>query len=96
MKQRPNRTPIRRASPTSQAVSLQSRPIVVGVGASAGDLEAFSQLLQALGSSPGIALVFIQHLAPQHESALPTLLAHQTKMSVVQVTDGVHVEANRV
>jgi chemotaxis response regulator CheB len=44
---------------------------VVGVGASAGGLEAFTQLLRGLPDEPGFAVVFVQHLAPQHDSALP-------------------------
>jgi two-component system, chemotaxis family, CheB/CheR fusion protein len=69
---------------------------VVAIGASAGGLEAFSQLLDALGEAPGLALVFIQHLAPQHESALPALLSGRTHMPVIQVREGTHVEANHV
>src|SRR5262249_37019539 len=49
--------------------------VIVGVGASAGGLDAFSNLLQALPPNPGFAIVFVQHLAPQHESALPVLLS---------------------
>jgi len=45
---------------------------VVGIGASAGGLEAFSQVLEALPGESDLALVLVQHLAPQHESALPT------------------------
>src|SRR5262245_5170559 len=61
---------------------------IVGVGASAGGLEAFSQLLQALPEDPGVALVLVQHLAPQHESALPALLGGVSVLPVVQVEDG--------
>jgi two-component system, chemotaxis family, CheB/CheR fusion protein len=69
---------------------------VVGVGASAGGLEAFSQLLVALPEKPGMAIVLVQHLAPQHESALPTLLGNVSSMPVVQVTDAMHVEVDHV
>jgi len=69
---------------------------VVGVGASAGGLEAFSQLVQALPADLGMAIVFVQHLAPQHESALPMLLGNVSALPVVQVTEGMRVEANRV
>src|SRR4249919_2390130 len=67
---------------------------IVGVGASAGGLEAFSSMVRALPSKPGFALV--QHLAPQHESALPTLLTSYTTMPVLQVTDGMRVEPNHL
>ena len=59
---------------------LAARPTIVGVGASAGGLEAFSTLLQSLSPNPDVAIVFVQHLAPQHESALVSLLSGQTAM----------------
>jgi two-component system CheB/CheR fusion protein len=69
---------------------------VVAVGASAGGLEAFKQLLSSLPTDPGMALVFIQHLSPAHESVLPELLTPVTKMPVVQVREAMRVEPNRV
>src|SRR5882724_2869365 len=83
--QRPQRQPSRRAS----------FPIV-GVGASAGGLEAFTQLLKALGSGTEMAYVLVQHLDPSHESALTELLAKATEMPVRQVTDPTQVEPNHV
>ncbi len=71
-------------------------PTIVAVGASAGGLDAFSQMLEHLPAAPNVAFVFIQHLSPQHESALPTLLANRTSLPVVQVTDGMPVAANHV
>src|SRR5262245_56181359 len=65
---------------------------IVGVGASAGGLEAFSSMIRVLPSKPGFAVVLVQHLAPQHDSALPTLLTSYTPMPVVQVTEGMQVE----
>src|SRR6266702_3110209 len=69
---------------------------IVGVGASAGGLEAFTQLLKALGPGTGMAYVLVQHLDPSHESALTELLAKATEMPVRQVTDATPVEANHV
>src|SRR5690349_18994596 len=60
---------------------------IAGVGASAGGLEAFGQLLQALPSDPGIAIVFVQHLAPKHDSMLPELLAGTSNIPVIEVRD---------
>jgi two-component system CheB/CheR fusion protein len=71
-------------------------PVVVGIGASAGGLEAFSHVLRNVRADSGAALVLVQHLAPQHESALVPLLAAHTPLPVVQVSDGLHVEANHV
>ena len=79
------------------AVSGGSRLLTVAcVGASAGGLEAFSQLLQALPADLGMAIVFIQHLAPKHESALPTLLANVSALPVVSASEGMRVEADHV
>ena len=69
---------------------------IVGVGASAGGLEAFTELLESLPAAPGIALVLVQHLAPRHTSALPVLLSSHSAMPVVQVIDGMRVQRNHV
>src|SRR5262245_39780683 len=68
----------------------------VGIGASAGGLEAFTQLLKALPADTGMAFVLVQHLAPKHESLLSELLSRTTKMPVTQATDGVVVRPNSV
>jgi two-component system, chemotaxis family, CheB/CheR fusion protein len=73
-----------------------SVPTVVGVGASAGGLEAFSQLLEALPATADVAIVFVQHLSPQHQSALPSLLASRTQLPIVQVTEGLKIEPQHV
>lgn len=70
--------------------------MIAGVGASAGGLEACSQVLEALPAHLGLALIIVQHLAPRHESFLPELLRAHCKMPVVQVTEGVTVEVNHV
>jgi two-component system CheB/CheR fusion protein len=69
---------------------------VVGVGASAGGMEAIGELLRELPRSPGFAVVVIQHLDPHHESVLSQILGRQSQMPVEEVTDGVVVEPNRV
>jgi len=69
---------------------------IVGVGASAGGLEAFQSLLRALPANTGMAFVLVQHLDPEHESLLTRLLSHATRMPVTEVTEGVAVEPNRV
>src|SRR6185369_5709753 len=69
---------------------------VVGVGASAGGLEAFIELLRPLPADLGMAVVFVQHLSPTHESTLPAILSKVTSLPVEQVRDGTAVEANHV
>jgi two-component system CheB/CheR fusion protein len=70
--------------------------MLVGVGASAGGLEAFIELLEAAPADAGLAFVFIQHLSPNHISALPTLLSAHTSMKVIEVLDGVHLQPNHL
>src|SRR5215470_11540169 len=82
--------------PTRAGTPTESPVVIAGVGASAGGLEAFSQLLQALPGDPGLAIVLVQHLAPQHESALPVLLSGKTHLPVVHAAEGMQVEANQV
>ena len=69
---------------------------IVGVGASAGGLEAFTQLLSNLPVDVGMAFVLVQHLDPDHESALAQLLARTTSMPVTEVTHGTAVLPNHV
>ena len=69
---------------------------IVGIGASAGGLEAFRRLLGALATDTGMAFVLVQHLDPHHESMLAQLLSEVTQMSVSEVTGDVRVEANHV
>ncbi len=69
---------------------------IVGIGASAGGLEAFRQLLQNLPADTGAAFVLVQHLDPKHESILPALLARATTMPVDEVRDSVKIEPDHV
>jgi two-component system CheB/CheR fusion protein len=69
---------------------------IVGVGASAGGFEAFAALLRKVPADADVAIVFVQHLAPQHESALVELLAPHTSLPVVQVTEGLRLERRHV
>src|SRR6478672_5682739 len=69
---------------------------IVGVAASAGGLEAFTQLLSHLPTDTGMAFVLIQHLAPDHKSLLSEILARTTQMPVNEVKDGIAVEPNQV
>ena len=69
---------------------------VVGVGASAGGLEALTHLLQRLPVDTGMAFVLVQHLDPDHPSALTELLARTTSMPVREITDNLRVQPNHV
>ena len=69
---------------------------IVGIGASAGGLEAFSQLLKALPTDTGMAFVLVQHLDPRHESQLPDVLSRTTAMPVITVTNHLRAEPDHV
>ncbi len=69
---------------------------VVAMGASAGGLEAFRQLLSHLPTDTGMAFVLIQHLDPHHESRLTDLLSKATAMPVLEVNEGMAIGPNHV
>jgi two-component system CheB/CheR fusion protein len=69
---------------------------IVGVGASAGGIEAFGQLLEHLPPDPGMAFILVLHLDPHHESIVTDILARSTRMPVHQAADRVPVKRNEV
>jgi two-component system CheB/CheR fusion protein len=69
---------------------------VAGIGASAGGLEAFSQMLGALPRTTGVAYVFVQHLDPTHESLLTEILAKSTPLPVQRIRNGMAVRPDVV
>ena len=69
---------------------------IVAIGASAGGLEACKKLLDALPADNGMAFLIVQHLDPSHDSLLVDLLSAHTSMQVVQATDGMAIERDRV
>jgi two-component system CheB/CheR fusion protein len=69
---------------------------IVGIGASAGGLEALEGLFSRMPLDATMAFVIIQHLDPKHKSIMGTLLRKHTKMKIVEIEDGVRVEPNCV
>jgi two-component system CheB/CheR fusion protein len=69
---------------------------IVAIGASAGGLDACKKLLDALPANNGMAFLLVQHLDPSHDSLLADLLAGHTSMTVLQATDGMAIERDRV
>ena len=67
---------------------------VVGIGASAGGLEAVQQLFDNLPADPGVAFVIIQHLSPDFRSLMPELLSKHTRMKIFTADDGLEIEPN--
>ena len=101
----PGETSTAAVSPDSAATQVQpgdgesadgSLSHIVGIGASAGGLEAYTELLSHLPVDTGMAFVLIQHLDPTHESHLTELLAKASKIQVSEVKGETRVEANHV
>ncbi|MFG1400165.1 chemotaxis protein CheB [Roseixanthobacter pseudopolyaromaticivorans] len=69
---------------------------VVGIGASAGGLEACKKFLAALPAHSGMAFILVQHLDPTHESMMVDLLAGHTSLVVCQAADGMMVERDHL
>src|SRR5438105_5260663 len=80
----------------SKMARQERRCPIVGVGASAGGLEAFTELLKHLPTDTGMGFVLVQHLDPEHNSLLPSLLSNATTMPVLQVTNGMQILPNQV
>jgi two-component system CheB/CheR fusion protein len=69
---------------------------VVGIGASAGGLEACRKLVEAIPAGSGIAFILVQHLDPTHESMMVDLLAGHTALTVCQATEGMPIERDHL
>ncbi len=84
------------AKSKEKQISTERNFPIVGIGASAGGLEALEQFFGNVPKSSGLAYVVIQHLDPNHVGIMPELLQRTTEMKVVQVTDHLQVEPNHV
>ena len=90
-------TPKNKQDSSADKRSAGSPPTaIVGIGSSAGGLEALNQFFEAVPDTSGCAFVLVSHLDPQHDSMLPSLIGDKTRMAVCQVTDGQAVAANNV
>ena len=97
-----SRSPSKRIA--GQALRSVSRPPppetaairVVGIGASAGGLDAFIDLVSNIPVETGLAFVLVQHLDPRHESMLAGILAGSTRIPVQEVADGMRIERDHI
>ncbi len=81
---------------TSDAEGADGRFPIVGIGASAGGLEALRLFLESVPPRSGMAFIVVQHLDPNHKAMLPDLLQRTTPMKVVQITDHTQVRRDHV
>ena len=82
--------------PHPVANTSMEAPRVVGIGASAGGLDALKELFGAMPADTGMAFVVVQHLDPAHESRMAEILNRSTAMRVMLAEDGIPVEPNTV
>lgn len=78
----------------SKNISIPS--YIVGMGASAGGLDALEKFFRSMPTDSGVAFVVVQHLSPDFKSLMNELLARYTSMAIHRVTDGIEVEANAI
>ena len=69
---------------------------VVGIGASAGGVEALEAFFDGTRADSGMAFIVVQHLSPEHQSLMAEILSRRTLMPVIQIRDGMPVEPNHV
>jgi two-component system, chemotaxis family, CheB/CheR fusion protein len=86
------------AIPAPSSVETVPAPgfLIVGIGASAGGLEAMEEFFRHIPPSSGMAFVVVSHQHAGHVSLLPSLLGKCTAMPVVEAADGMQVEPDRV
>src|SRR5687768_9333409 len=70
--------------------------LIVGVGASAGGLDAFKQFVSSIPKNSGMAYVLVQHLDPNHESILTELIQQITSIPVHEITNNILVQPDNV
>jgi len=76
--------------------AVPASPCIVGIGASAGGLEAICEFFGAMPNDSGLAFVIVQHLSPTQKSLAAEIVGKHTAMPVQQASEGVRLEANRV
>lgn len=84
------------SDPQQKPSEAEAEFLVVGIGASAGGLEAFERFFKNMPPDGNMAFVLTQHLDAEHISILPELITHYTRMPVLQVSDKVQVKPNHV
>ncbi len=90
------RKPVKSAQPTPAIPPSRFDGYVVGIGASAGGLDALERFFHEMNVDSNAAFVVIQHLSPDHKSMMANLLSRHTKMPVITVEDAMRIEPNVV
>ncbi len=94
---RKSKTGVRPLAAECENVAQTRRTLpIVGIGASAGGLEAFEAFFSAMPPDEDVAFILVSHLDPTHISIMPELIQKRTRMQVLQIKDGLLVEPNTV
>ncbi len=97
MKKKSPPTPKSSKSAKKSTAQTTGKPFpIVGIGASAGGLEAFEQFFKNMPPDSGMAFILVPHLDPGHASMMPDLLKRFTRMKVVEIADGTKTVPNQV
>jgi two-component system CheB/CheR fusion protein len=90
------RAPVAGNDEADESKQATGPPLIIGVGASAGGLEAFKTFFSLMPADSGMAFVLVQHLDPTRPSLLVDLLQNVTRMPVVEAEDGASIAADHV
>ncbi len=90
------RSPVKRKKKTALELPADNTFYVVGIGASAGGLDALERFFGNMPESSGMAFIVVSHLDPTHISIMPELIQKSTKMKLFQAEDGMILEPNHV
>ncbi|MBU2493056.1 MAG: PAS domain-containing protein [Bacteroidetes bacterium] len=92
----PKKNTVRKKTTSTETSKPDNSFYVVGIGASAGGLEAIERFFTNMPENSGMAFVIVSHLDPNHISIMPELIQKSTKMKLFQAEDGMKVEPNQV
>jgi len=92
----PKQSPIIKKKDNTTISSSNNSFYVVGIGASAGGLDALERFFENMTESSGMAFIVVSHLDPTHISIMPELIQKSTKMKLFQAEDGMIIQPNHV
>ena len=92
----PKQSPIKKKGNTAEILYPNNSFYIVGIGASAGGLDALERFFRNMPENSGMAFIVVSHLDPNHISIMPELIQKSTKMKLFQAEDGMVVEPNHV
>lgn len=92
----PKSSSIKKKKKTNKVSTSDNSFFVVGIGASAGGLDALEKFFRNMPESSGMAFIVVTHLDPDHVSIMPELIQKSTKMKLFQAEDGMKIEPNHV